>query len=787
MRTFLATYKVQECKRQDHHDFASCLDHHGDNDRRRNPCASQYSPSEACSPQEKHFHPMLYRTGMCKLAGRGRRCSRGTLCAFAHSPSELRDPGSVEYGASFQDAPSPQPLLLHHAMAAAAGKQALRKPAAPASSKTFQWGTGGPPAHSRTPSGHHELRAKLSAWQEFLWRQSAWLQGRVFQASVGVCAFTQEQGRDTRTGHVKTIDLVFSGNDPTEPYFACMQLLTGTLPPNVVKTQCHQCPAKVIARLSQEKRQDCTGGMRFSRRFSDAANIWVDVNVESSTVAVLEVVQDGATDRGFRGMEVFKRTEAWVGMEAAQYKQTWECAACLDTFPEADCITCDGGMGSGQHCFCQSTCLGALVEAQLPALRAQEGVLKCPVCAATIQMRAVAAKAPEGVHRKLSAAVVDSKLEARCAELETAFDERLKEKIAGIMKDYESGSGKTAMRKLEAEALAKRARDDALNLACPHCKAVYADFDGCMALACASCGKFFCAYCHSGYTSSQGAHDHARECLHNETSNGSIYASPQQLATAQRKHRTRTLKKFLREVKRDLQNATIIELSRDLKDLDIDAAALFQFSNLADGEPTFPVQMPKSWGAHHTEPKVVPLSRGNEEYQGVEEHFRRTAGDTFAVLKIERVQHPALFKQYAAYRDVVAQGNGGDACEKRLFHGTDKATMNKINHGANQCFNRTFTHTHAYGKGVYFARDALYSADPRYSKPGPGAQLMYRARVAVGAFTRGQRNLTDAPERANLQLYDSVVDNMSDPSIFVVFRDAAAYPEYVIHFQEAGR
>ena len=32
-------------------------------------------------------------------------------------------------------------------------------------------------------------------------------------------------------------------------------------------------------------------------------------------------------------------------------------------------------------------------------------------------------------------------------------------------------------------------------------------------------------------------------------------------------------------------------------------------------------------------------------------------------------------------------------------------------------------------------------------------------------------------------LFDSVVDDPSNPAIFVVFRDAAAYPEYVVHFR----
>jgi len=85
---------------------------------------------------------------------------------------------------------------------------------------------------------------------------------------------------------------------------------------------------------------------------------------------------------------------------------------------------------------------------------------------------------------------------------------------------------------------------------------------------------------HHGTETSGGAHDHVRQCLANETSNGSYYATPEQIKLAQRKHRTRELKKFLQPLKKDVQNATVLELETDLKDHGIEKAALFEFGNL---------------------------------------------------------------------------------------------------------------------------------------------------------------------------------------------------------------
>jgi hypothetical protein len=68
----------------------------------------------------------------------------------------------------------------------------------------------------------------------------------------------------------------------------------------------------------------------------------------------------------------------------------------------------------------------------------------------------------------------------------------------------------------------------------------------------------------------------------NDTSNGSYYATDEQIKDAQRRHRTRALKKFLGRFKKDKQNAIVIELAQDLDDHGIDPAALFEFGNLQD-------------------------------------------------------------------------------------------------------------------------------------------------------------------------------------------------------------
>ena len=104
-----------------------------------------------------------------------------------------------------------------------------------------------------------------------------------------------------------------------------------------------------------------------------------------------------------------------------------------------------------------------------------------------------------------------------------------------------------------------------------------------------------------------------------------------------------------------------------------------------------------------------------------------------------------------------------------LFHGCGPDVVDKI---LQQGFNRSFCGKNAtfYGKGVYF-RDASYSTFPLYSPAdGRGLQTIFAVRVVVGAWSKGVKDaLTpDVRDARRNLLYDTTVDNMADPSIFVI-------------------
>lgn len=90
----------------------------------------------------------------------------------------------------------------------------------------------------------------------------------------------------------------------------------------------------------------------------------------------------------------------------------------------------------------------------------------------------------------------------------------------------------------------------------------------------------------------------------------------------------------------------------------------------------------------------------------------------------------------------------------------------------------------AFGKGVYFAVNANYSAGGYSPADSSGLKRLYVARVLTGRYTVGKSSMKTTPPRGTdpTDCFDSLVNNQQNPSMFVIFHDDQAYPEYLITF-----
>uniref|UniRef100_A0A8D1KFD9 Poly [ADP-ribose] polymerase n=1 Tax=Sus scrofa TaxID=9823 RepID=A0A8D1KFD9_PIG len=143
---------------------------------------------------------------------------------------------------------------------------------------------------------------------------------------------------------------------------------------------------------------------------------------------------------------------------------------------------------------------------------------------------------------------------------------------------------------------------------------------------------------------------------------------------------------------------------------------------------------------------VIPLHRGQSEYTAVKDKFSQIS-HSFKIRKIERIQNRFLWQSYQVKKKQMDIKNGHTNNEKLLFHGTDAASVPQINqHG----FNRSFAGKNAacYGRGTYFAVDASYSANDKYSIPdSKGRKRIYVVRVLTGDYTHGQTGMLTPPSK----------------------------------------
>uniref|UniRef100_A0A674MNV1 Uncharacterized LOC101067802 n=1 Tax=Takifugu rubripes TaxID=31033 RepID=A0A674MNV1_TAKRU len=180
--------------------------------------------------------------------------------------------------------------------------------------------------------------------------------------------------------------------------------------------------------------------------------------------------------------------------------------------------------------------------------------------------------------------------------------------------------------------------------------------------------------------------------------------------------------------------------------------------------------------------KRVPLVSSSDEYKEVEALFRKTMRG-FDISKIERIQNKALWEVFQLQKAQMKNKNGGlPVLELKLFHGTDNQHVDTICH-SNLDWRLCGSHGTAYGKGSYFAVDAQYS---HHYTSDSDVRSMFVVRLLVGKYTTGSPEYRRPPSKdgGDINFYDSCVDNVHQPSIYVVFDKPQIYPEYLLQYRD---
>ncbi|XP_075173094.1 protein mono-ADP-ribosyltransferase PARP14-like isoform X2 [Anomaloglossus baeobatrachus] len=195
------------------------------------------------------------------------------------------------------------------------------------------------------------------------------------------------------------------------------------------------------------------------------------------------------------------------------------------------------------------------------------------------------------------------------------------------------------------------------------------------------------------------------------------------------------------------------------------------------------LKLPDHWQPMNSVPVMeVDVPAASAEYLEVQQLFVQTCHNQ--IQKIQRVQNQNLWLNYQIKKQSIEAKNRTATSERRLFHGTDLKSIQHINRNG---FNRSYAGRNAamYGNGTYFAVAASYSAQRFSPADASGQKHLYLARVLTGEFCGGRSGMLAPPAKSasNMtDLYDSVTDNPARPSMFIIFNDIQAYPEYHVTF-----
>ncbi|XP_068443169.1 protein mono-ADP-ribosyltransferase PARP11-like [Clinocottus analis] len=193
--------------------------------------------------------------------------------------------------------------------------------------------------------------------------------------------------------------------------------------------------------------------------------------------------------------------------------------------------------------------------------------------------------------------------------------------------------------------------------------------------------------------------------------------------------------------------------------------------------------------------QLIPLSELSAEYQTVAYYVKTDGLLDRSIVSISRIQNMDLWDMYCLKKKQLMRNQGVKTIqEKRLFHGTNSRNVESI---CKNNFDLRLASKGSYGRGIYFAKHAAYANNYSVSSTNPlqlhglgtqslqgqNTKVIFLARVMIGKSTIGKKGLQKPDGKSSENSHDSCVNNITHPTIFVIFDPNQIYPEYLIQYK----
>ncbi|XP_070586740.1 protein mono-ADP-ribosyltransferase PARP9 isoform X3 [Erythrolamprus reginae] len=176
--------------------------------------------------------------------------------------------------------------------------------------------------------------------------------------------------------------------------------------------------------------------------------------------------------------------------------------------------------------------------------------------------------------------------------------------------------------------------------------------------------------------------------------------------------------------------------------------------------------------------QITPIESYLQEFKDKEKQLEKVG---LQVLKIEKIHNPLLESTFQRVKRKIEGRNTGMPVCHRLYHHVPAQYCSLV---CKTGFQKTYSsQDQKYGAGIYFKKNPRkLIADTKEKCEMDHLICMFEAEVVTGSYTRGNRSYVAPPliNASSMKLYDSVVDDIHNPEIFVIFNKEQALPLYLL-------